>query len=233
MASYTYGNQALADYYGVAAPAVDGDRMDLDPTQRSGILTQGSLLATMAKEDRTDPVRRGKFILQQILCRNIPAPSAAIVAMFQPLDLSKTARDQFTQHRQSVACNQCHQYLDPLGLPFEHYDGVGKWRDDDRGMTLDVTGDIVDADGLTHHAFDGIPQLAQLLVDMPEARTCYTAQWFRYSSGRLDGDTDKAYLDWLTSGFTRDSKVVDLITALVQSDSFRYLKPDTSVGSSP
>jgi hypothetical protein len=168
-------------------------------------------------------------VLQQMLCRNIASPNAAIVAMFQPLDLSKTARDQFTQHRSNDVCNSCHQFLDPLGLPFEHYDGVGKWRDTDRGLTLDVTGSIVDAEGVEHD-FDGVPQLAQLLVQMPEARTCYTAQWFRFSSGRLDGDPDKAYLDWLSSTFTGDTKIIDLVTALVQSDTFRYLKPDPSVG---
>jgi hypothetical protein len=242
-APFTYGNKTLADFYGVTAPANDWDQMDLNPAQRTGILTQGSLLATMAKDDSTDPVRRGKFILQQILCRNIMAPSADIVAMFQPLDLSKTKRDQFTQHRTSAACAGCHQYLDPLGLPFEHYDGTGKWRDNDRGMTLDVTGDIVDAMGVQNN-FDGVPQLAQLVVQMPEARSCYATQWFRFTTGRLEVNddpkmnplSDAPYLGWLSSGFGSDTKILDLVTTLVSSDSFRYLKPGSTgstAGSSP
>ena len=108
-------------------------------------------------------MRRGKFILQQILCRNITAPSADIVAMFQPLDPARRSATSSRSTATSAACAGCHQFLDPLGLPFEHYDGTGAWRDTDRGMTLDVTGDIVDSEGVQHN-FDGVPQLAQLVV---------------------------------------------------------------------
>jgi hypothetical protein len=242
-APFTYGNQTLADFYGVTAPANDWDQMDLNPVQRMGILTQASLLATMAKDGNTDPVRRGKFILQQILCRTIAAPSADIVAMFQPLDLSLTMRDQFTQHRVNTVCNSCHQFLDPLGLPFEHFDGEGKWRDNDRGMPLIVTGDIVDQNG-NQIDFDGVPQLEQQLVQMPEARSCYATQWFRFTTGRLEVSddpktnplSDVPYLTYLSSGFGGDTKILDLVSTLVGSDSFRYLKPASTaaaMGSTP
>jgi hypothetical protein len=224
---YTFATADLAAYYGAPPPATEWGRLDLDPAQRLGILTQASLLATMAKADQTDPVRRGKFVLQQILCRNIPSPSADIVAMFKPLDLSKTAREQFTQHRENALCNSCHQYLDPLGLPFEHYDGAGQWRDQDRTMPIDATGEI---DG---QAFDGVPALAQLLADKVGARACYGTQWFRNAVGRLEGDVDQPYLDWLVEGFSRDTKVVDLVARIVTSDGFRYLAPDPNPGVSP
>jgi hypothetical protein len=217
---YTFVTADLAAFYGVPAPATEWGQVDLDPGKRLGILTQASLLATMAKSDQTDPVRRGKFVLQQILCRNIPSPSAEIVAMFKPLDLSKTARDQFTQHRENPVCNSCHMYLDPLGLPFEHYDGAGQWRDTDRSMPIDATGSI---DG---QPFDGVPALAQLLVDKAAARACYGAQWFRNAVGRLEENVDQPYLDWLAADFSRDTRIVDLIVRLVTSDNFRYLKAD-------
>jgi hypothetical protein len=218
LADYTFPNAVMSTFYGIPAPATDWARVPLNTAQRLGILTQGSLLATMAKEDNTDPVRRGKFVLERLLCRNIAPPSSAIVAMFQPLDISKTARDQFTQHRTSAVCATCHNLLDPLGLPAEHYDAIGQWRDTDRGMPIDATGSI---DGV---AFDGIPALARLLVAKPEVRTCYLAQWFRNSSGRLDGDLDVPFLNWLSARFPADAKVVDLVVALVQSDSFRNLR---------
>ncbi len=221
---YTFASADLAAFYGLPAPANDWDRVDLDPAQRMGILTQASLLATMAKADRTDPVRRGKFVLQQILCRNIPSPSAEIVAMFRPLDLSKTAREQFTQHRENAVCNTCHQFLDPLGLPFEHYDGAGQWRELDRTLMIDAHGEI---DGVK---FDGLPALARLLVDNQGARACYATQWFRNSMGRLEGDADRPYLDWLASGFGRDTKIVDLVAHMVGSDSFRSIKFDPTAG---
>ncbi len=133
-ANYTFANADLAAFYGVAPPANDWDTVQLDPSQRSGILTQASLLATMAKDNQTDPVRRGKFILNQILCQTIPSPTPAIVALFQPMDTSQTMRVQFEQHRDDPVCATCHSLIDPLGLPFEHYDGTGAWRDTDRGM---------------------------------------------------------------------------------------------------
>jgi hypothetical protein len=221
LADYTYANGPLAAFYGVPGPA-DKDtweRVPLDPSKRVGLLTQASLLATMAKQDRTDPVRRGKFVLNQILCRNVNPPSPDIVAMFKPLDLSKTARDQFTEHRTNPVCATCHQILDPLGLPFEHYDGMGVWRDTDRGMDIDDSGQI---DG---HTFNGVPEMAKLLADIPDARACYVAEWLRFSEGKLNTDADQVYVDWLMTRFSRNTAIVDLVAAMVGSDTFRYRAP--------
>jgi hypothetical protein len=231
-ASYTFANADLAAFYGVAPPANDWDKVQLDPSQRSGILTQASLLGTLAKDSQTDPVRRGKFILNQILCQTIPSPTPAIVALFQPMDTSQTMRVQFEQHRDDPICATCHSLIDPLGLPFEHYDGTGAWRDTDRGMDLDVTGSL---EGVP---FDGIPQLSQLIVGNPETRGCYATQWFRFANGRLEGDSDTDYLTWLSSGFAPDTKLIDLVTSIAQSDSFRYITPASAsttppAGSSP
>jgi hypothetical protein len=231
-ASYTFANADLAAFYGVDPPANDWDKVQLDPSQRSGILTQASLLATMAKDRQTDPVRRGKFILNQILCQTIPSPTPAIVALFQPMDTSQTMRVQFEQHRDDPICATCHSLIDPLGLPFEHYDGTGAWRDTDRGMDLDVTG------ALEGVPFDGIPELSQLIVGNPETRACYATQWFRFANGRLEGDSDSDYLTWLSSGFTPDAKLIDLVASIAQSDSFRYITPASAsttppAGSSP
>jgi hypothetical protein len=221
LADYTYANGPLAAFYGIDGPAGEDewDRVQLNPAQRRGLLTQASLLATTSKEDRTDPVRRGKFVLNQLLCRSVAPPTPEIVAMFKPLDLSKTAREQFVQHGESAACALCHRVLDPLGLPFEHYDATGRWRDDDRGMALDVTGEI---DGLT---FNGVPDMARVLSDMPSVRACYVDVWLRLSQGKLSADIDRPYIDWLMTRFTRNTRVVDLIAAIVGSDTFRYRTP--------
>jgi len=223
LADFTYANGPLAKFYGVAGPdetdTTTWQKVKLDPSKNVGLLTQGSLTATMAKQDRTDPIRRGKFVLNQILCRSVNPPPPEIVAMFQPLDLSKTARDQLTQHRTNEVCAQCHKVLDPLGLPFEHYDGMGRWRDDDRGMEIDASGQIDET------TFDGVPQMAHVLADMPEARACYVTQWLRFSEGKLNGDGDAAYINWLMTQFTRNTRIVDLVAAIVGSDSFRYRAP--------
>ena len=221
LSEHTYVNGPLAEFYGVPGPDDPAEwiRTPLDTSKRVGLLTQGSVLATMAKEDRTDPIRRGKFVLNQFLCRSVNPPSPEIVAMFKPLDLSKTAREQLTEHRENPVCNSCHQSLDPLGLPFEHYDGIGRWRDNDRGLAIDASGEI---DGNT---FSGVPEMARLIADMPSARACYVAEWLRFSEGKLNSDADQAYIDWLMSRFSRNTAITDLVTAMVASDTFRYRAP--------
>jgi hypothetical protein len=221
LADHTYVNGPLAEFYGVPGPEdpMEWVRAPLDTSKRVGLLTQASLLATMAKEDRTDPIRRGKFVLNQILCRSVNPPSPEIVAMFKPLDLSKTARDQLTQHRENPVCSSCHYLLDPLGLPFEHYDGVGRWRDNDRGMEIDASGEI---DG---HTFSGVPEMARLIADIPTARACYVAEWLRFAEGKLNSDADQVYIDWLMSQFSRNTAIADLVMSMVGSDTFRYLSP--------
>jgi hypothetical protein len=225
LADFTYANGPMAQFYGVAgADPSDTDhwlKVKLDPSKNVGLLTQASLTATMSKQDRTDPIRRGKFVLNQILCRNVNPPPPEIVAMFHPLDLSKTARDQLTEHRTNPVCAMCHSVLDPLGLPFEHYDGMGRWRDDDRGMAIDASGKIDD------QTFDGVPQMAQVLSNLPDARACYASEWLRFAAGRLNTDADQVYIDWLMTRFSRNTAVVDLITSMVGSDTFRYRTPAT------
>jgi Protein of unknown function (DUF1592)/Protein of unknown function (DUF1588)/Protein of unknown function (DUF1595)/Protein of unknown function (DUF1585)/Protein of unknown function (DUF1587) len=231
LSPYTVGNAAIASFYGAPAPSADPNafgRIDLDPTQRMGLLTQPSLLATLAKDEVQDlgtSIRRGKFILLQVLCRGVNEPTADIMALFQPLDLTKTARQQATLHENNPVCAACHTAIDPLGLPFEHYDLIGRWRNDDRGMPLDVTGNI---DGTT---FDGIPDMAQKLAVMPESRSCYMQQWFQFATGKLKGDADQAYMDWLSMKFTPDVKLVDMVVNIVTSDTFRQLKIDPTAGS--
>ena len=112
----------------------DWDRVQLNPSQRVGPADPG----VAARDDgeagshRPGAPREVHPRIRSSAGTSMP-PSPEIVAMFQPLDLSKTAREQFTHHRTNTVCASCHQFLDPLGLPFEHYDGMGKWRDTDRG----------------------------------------------------------------------------------------------------
>lgn len=231
LSPYTFGNSDIAKFYGVTAPSSDPtvwSKLDLNPAQRMGLLTQPSLMATLAKDspvqDLGTAIRRGKFVLQQILCRSVPEPSAALTATFQPLDLSATTRAQAKTHETSPVCAGCHTAIDPLGLPFEKYDMVGQWREMDKGMAIDVSGQILDANNANPVAFNGIPDLAKLVAQMPETRACYLQQWFQFATGKLIAAPDQPYLDWLASNFTPTQKLVDLVVNLVTSDSFRQLK---------
>lgn len=232
LSPYTFANADLAkQIYKLPAASTNPDafaRLDLDPTQRLGLLTQPSLMAILAKDspvqDLGTAIRRGKFVLQQILCRPPPEPDAATVAMFQPLDLTATTRAQATTHEFNPNCRACHATLDPLGLPFEKYDMIGRWRDvDEHKVAIDVSGQIIDSTGKPN-PFNGIPALAKLVAQMPESRNCYLQQWFQFSTGKLVAPPDQPFIDWLTANFTPTQKLVDLVVNIVSSDSFRQLK---------
>ncbi len=232
LSPYTFANADIAKVYGVASTSTDlsvFSKVDLNPAQRMGLLTQPSLMATLAKDspvqDIGTAIRRGKFVLQQILCRAVPEPSAAITSTFKPLDLTVNTRAQAKTHETTPTCAVCHTAIDPLGLPFEKYDMVGQWREMDKGVAIDVSGQIGDAGTNANPiAFNGIPALAALVAKMPETRACYLQQWFQFSTGKLLAPPDQSYLDWLATNFTSTQKLVDLVVNLVASDSFRQLK---------
>jgi hypothetical protein len=230
LSSYSFGDSQIAAFYGVPAPANDWDRIELDPTQRSGLLTMPSVLAVHAKDPSDNggtpvgtPVQRGKFVLQQILCRTVQPPTADVMAMFPMQDYTLTARQASEAHRVSAICAGCHDQLDPLGLPFEHYDATGAWRDTDRGMPIDATGSLTDANG-NAIAFDGVPALAKLVTQMPETRSCYTQFWYQFITGKLVADADQPYIQWLAQNFSSDKKLVDLVVDMVSTNSFRQLR---------
>jgi hypothetical protein len=218
-APYTFANAGLAAFYGRPAPATDWDRIEQDPAQRAGILTQASLLATMAKEEDTDAIRRGKFVLGQVLCQTVLPPPANVVAQFPQMDLDLTMRDRLAAHTQEPVCATCHSLLDPIGLTFEHYDATGAWRDTDRGMALDVTGQVLGT------PVDGAVELSAVVAEHPDARRCYVTQWFRFALGRLNASGDAAddgLLDHVAVSFSSDSQLTSVVTTLVQSNGFRF-----------
>jgi len=237
LSPYTFGNADIASFYGSAVAASSAppsadltvfNRIDLNPAQRTGLLTQPSLMATLAKDsasqDLGTAIIRGKFVLQQILCRAIQEPSQALVATFSPLDLTVTTRAQAATHETSPVCAGCHSIIDPLGLPFENYDMIGQWRDTDKGMPIDASGQIGDAvTNANPVAYKGIPALAALVAQRAETRACYLQQWFQFSTGKLVAPPDQPFLDWMTQNFTPTQKLVDLVVNMVASDSFRQL----------
>src|SRR5262249_41118947 len=131
-APYTFVNGPLAQFYGI--PGVQGDafrKVPLDTTKRLGLLTQAGVLAGTIHSNTTNPVVRGSFIVQRMMCNKIPLPTGDIAAKVKPPDPNsgKTARERFTKHSDDPVCSGCHQYMDPVGLALENYDPVGLWRD--------------------------------------------------------------------------------------------------------
>jgi hypothetical protein len=221
-APVSFLNASLASFYGV--PNVTGDslqRVELDPTQRAGIVTQGSVLTVLAKADRSSPVLRGKFVRETLLCQTISPPPQNIVITPPPVTPGVSTRELFTMHSQVQPCKGCHALMDPIGFGFENYDGVGRWRTIDQGHPIDATGTLSASD--VNGDFDGAVALAKKLAESQEVQDCVATQWFRYAIGRGDTQNDACSLQSLKSKFASSgSDMKQLLAAITQTDAFRY-----------
>ena len=222
-APYTFANAKLAEHYGLgsAAPGDALTQVALDPSKRAGLLTQGSLMSLFAHSNQSSPIRRGKFVREQILCEELTPPPDNVDIDLPELSPNLTTRERFEQHRSDPACSGCHQLIDPIGLGLENLDGVGKWRDTENGVLVDAAGEVV---GMDDGAFVGPVELATKLAASEQVQNCAVEKWFTYSYGRapVDGQDD-CTLRSLESTF-RDggTSVRTLILALTKTDIFRY-----------
>jgi hypothetical protein len=184
-ANYTFVNERLARHYGI--PGIYGSRFRRvslpNHDQRGGLLAQGALLATTSYPDRTSPVLRGKWLLNNIFGLPIPPPPPGVDtnAVNKPGATASSMRERLAQHRQNATCNSCHSVIDPLGFALENFDVIGGWR------SVDESGKPVDASGSTVSGVkvDGLPGLRALLLGDPEQfpRTV-TEKLLSYALGR-------------------------------------------------
>lgn len=228
-ASYTYGDPSLAEYYGGTAGPVENGiaRIELPPTQRSGLLTHASFLATHSKEIQTDPVIRGKFVRERMLCQGVPAPPPDLMLTAPTITPGSTTRERFIQHQEDPGCATCHDLMDPIGLTFEHYDPIGQWRDQDAGRDVDASGELTFTD--VSGPIDGVVEMASRLAESELATECFARNWFRFAFGRAEGDSEAARMATITSAFdAADRRVQELMIALTLTPDFRFLAQDTT-----
>jgi len=227
-ARYSYLTPRLMDFYGLpidSRPADEFERVDFAKGEpRFGLLTQASLLSRLAKVDQTSPIHRGKFVRERFFCTTPPPPPANIVVTAPQIDPRKTTRERFEEHRANPVCAQCHELLDPIGLAFEHYDAVGQYRADEANQPIDATGYLVDTD--VDGPIDGLPDLANKLVESPEVRRCMVTQVFRYAFGRGETERDSCTIDNLAQQFAAsDGDLRELLVAVTQTDPFTAPAP--------
>jgi hypothetical protein len=233
-APYTFVNTRLANYYGLPAPSADGFvKVSVDPAQRLGLLTQGSLLSIYAKSNQGSPIHRGKFVRERFLCDQISPPPPDVMAKAPEVMPNVSERERFSQHTVDARCAHCHQLMDPIGFGFGHYDGIGRYRATDGLKPVDATGEIVladDADG----KFDGVPELAKRLASSKRVRDCVVTQWFRFGYGRAETPADQCTIDRLKTkleGAKGDMR--ELLVQLALTDAFKYRRPLSSSGAKP
>lgn len=201
----------------------DGDYypLDLDPSQRAGLFTMAGFLSAKAGPQQPAPVRRGMTVLDRLLCRELHPPGDVPPLELTESEAPKTNRDKYAIHAQSEACAGCHRAIDGIGLTFESYDSMGRWRDTDNGYPVDATGELVgtDQDGPVVDAVG----LMQKLGRSRSVHDCYVQQWFRYAFGRNETPDDAPTLEALQEGFwSSDGNILQLVVNVAGSYSFRH-----------
>ncbi len=223
-AQYTYANDLLADHYGLNSNAsADFVEVDLEDTTRRGLLTQGSLLTVTSHPTRTSPTRRGKWVLEQLLCSPPPPPPPGVEGLLDNEDgeITGSVRDRLQAHAVGE-CASCHVEMDPIGFSMEHYDGIGAWRDDDNGFAIDATGQLP-----TGETFDGVMEMTDILSQDERLVTCATRQMFTFAMGRGAIFHDKDDLQIMEQGLRDNNlRLRALARYVVLSHAFRWRRGD-------
>lgn len=191
----SFVNDRLAGLYGVTPPGPDlWAEIEFDPAQRAGIFTQLAFLAGHGHPLNPSPVKRGNYMLQNLLCTSVGSPPPIAEAMGSPKPMpGMTNREVYTELTSGEQCINCHMVINPVGFAFEHYDTMGRFRLEDQGKPVDASGSF----GSYSYA-DAIEFMANL-VDDPQAQNCFTRKWLVYGLGGghvladLAGDTADAF----------------------------------------
>jgi hypothetical protein len=217
---------ALAPLYGVSSPAGDTPtKVDLDPTQRAGLLTQPGFLSSYITDNDPDIIHRGVFIATRLLCKELPPPSPKATALIS-LQPNMSNRERVEMTTGKGTCGEaCHMVLfNPLGNAFENYDAIGKYRTMDHGKPVNAA-DSYTLDGELKSFKNGI-ELSKLLSEAKETHSCYVQNMMSYLHGRLLADEEKPMVDYYAR-LSRAGMVSlhDLEIDIVTSDAFSSRLP--------
>jgi hypothetical protein len=222
---YTFLNEKLANYYGITG--VHGDemrRVEL-PTDspRGGVLTTGAVLVVTSNPDRTSPVKRGLFILDNILGSPPPPPPGNVPILEDSekgfKDHQPTMREVLELHRSQPLCSSCHTRMDPLGLGLENFNALGRWREKERGQPIDTTGEL-----LTGEKFENVQELKDILLNKyrEDYYRCLTEKLLTYALGRGLTYDDVDAVDQIVNRLQQENgQFSALLTGIVNSPQFQ------------
>jgi hypothetical protein len=228
---YTFLNERLAKHYGI--PNVYGEhfrRVTLADDNRKGLLGKGGLLMVTSYPNRTSPVKRGKFLLENLLGAPPPPPPPDVPALKEVAagDKPQTMRERMEAHRASPACASCHKIMDPLGFALENFDAVGKWRTSDAGAAIDTSGKLVDGTPV-----DGPATLrAALLSQREQFAQTVVEKLMTYALGRgVEYYDSPAVRQIVRSSASNDYRWSSIVLGIVRSTPFQMRLPPNASGS--
>jgi len=231
-ADYTFVNERLARHYGIAG--IYGSRFRRvtlpDPGRRGGLLAHGSILATTSYPNRTSPVLRGKWLLDNMFGTPPPPPPPGVnTSLDEPTGgaLPPTIRERLAKHRTSAVCSTCHSAIDPPGFALENFDAIGAWRTtDESGNPVDATATLVSGTKV-----QGLSGLRQLLLEQPgQFPATVTAKLMAYALGRrLEYYDRPAVRQIVRDAAANDYKWSSLVMGIVKSPAFQMRAPGPGV----
>lgn len=231
-AKYSYIDAGLAGLYGIPVPAGSGlVRTTLSTSERGGLLTMAGVLSVTSYPTRTSLVRRGAFVLSQLLCAPPPAPPPDIPAFPEGEITATTQRGILAQHRAIKACAACHDSMDNIGAAMENYDALGAYRTQDAGQTIDAsgsfTGAIAQPSGGVGPTFNGAIELAAAVAADPRFAPCIAQNVLSYALGRSVRPADQPYLQDISKPSSGSALGVrDILLNVIASDPFRMRHGD-------
>ena len=218
----TFISPGVAQLYGLPArPGWQAYEFPAD-MPRAGILTQVSFLTVHSHPGRTSPTLRGKALREILLCQPVPPPPPNVdfSAVEDPKSPFKTARGRLNFHQKNPACAGCHKIMDPMGLALENFDGIGRYRTNEKGETIDASGVL---DG---KQFKDVAELGRVLHDHPSLPACVVRRAYTYGSGGPGSPDNKPSLDYFTAKFAESGyKMPELLRAIALSNSFSLVTP--------
>jgi mono/diheme cytochrome c family protein len=234
-ADYTFVNERLARHYEI--PGIYGSRFRRitlpNHDRRGGLLGEGALLATTSYPDRTSPVLRGKWLLNNIFGLPVPPPPPGVDTNLEnkPGAPPASMRERLARHRQNPSCSSCHSVIDPLGFALENFDVIGGWR------TVDESGKPVDASGATvsGETVEGLSGLrALLLAEREQFPRTVTEKLLAYALGRRVEYSDRpAVRKIVRDAAAHDYRWSSLILGIVESPAFLMRTPRPASNDAP
>ncbi len=218
-ADYTFVNERLARHYGLTGVTGENFRkVALTGTARGGVLTHASVLAVTSNPTRTSPVKRGKWILDNILGTPPPPPPPDVEELEEKGELKGTLRQRMEQHRVNPSCASCHQRMDPLGFGFENFDAIGAWRAREGRHPIDASGVLPGG-----AKFNGPVELKAVLARKKDLfAKCLTEKLLTYALGRGVERSDHCFVEEIAGNLAKgDHKFSRLVLEIVKSDPFQ------------
>ena len=216
LASDGWVDPRLAEHYGIAAPGEGFVHIDWGSIQRRGVLTSAGLMSVLAYPFTTSPARRGKFVLEQLLCRPAGAPpDGVVIEAPTPQELKHEAS---AERLADPRCAPCHAQMDPMGMAFERYDATGRFRTVELEEPIDPAGALPSGE-----RFADALELGQIVADDPAFARCVVKQTLGYALGREIAADDEVWIDEIAEHFDEHGHdTSELFVAVATSDVFRH-----------